>query len=75
MRHFLKLCFARDIVTRAGFTALPVGTLLMVINHGDVILTGQIETIRLFKIILTFLVPYTVSTMSSVSTILSMRRE
>jgi len=75
VRHFLKLCFSRDIVKRASFTALIVGAVLMVINHGDVLLTGQLETSRLFKIILTFLVPYTVSTISSVSTIVSMRKE
>jgi fructose-specific phosphotransferase system IIC component len=75
MRDFLILCVSRSIVRRAGFTALMVGTVLIIINHGDVLLTGQVDASRLFKMILTVLVPYIVSTVSSVSTIRSMRRE
>lgn len=75
MRDFLMLCVSRSIVRRAGFTALLVGTGLIIINHGDVLLTGQVDASRLFKMILTVLVPYVVSTVSSASTILSMRKE
>ena len=75
MREFLKLCFARSVVRRAGVTALVVGTILILINHGDALLNGQMDTSRLSKIILTALVPYLVSTVSSASSILSMRKE
>ena len=75
MRDFLILCFSRSIVRRASFTALVVGTVLIIINHGDVLLTGQVDASRLFKMILTVLVPYMVSTISSASTIWSMRKE
>lgn len=75
MREFLMLCVSRNIVRRASFTALVVGTVLIVINHGDVLLTGQVDASRLFKMILTGFVPYVVSTVSSASTIRSLRNE
>ncbi len=75
MKEFLSLCFTRQIVKRASVTALVVGAILIAINHGDALLSGQIDTSRLFKIILTVFVPYIVSTVSSASAILSMRKE
>ena len=75
MRDFLLLCVSRSIVRRASLTALTVGTVLIIINHGDVLLTGRVDANRLFKMILTVLVPYVVSTVSSASTIRSLRKE
>lgn len=75
MRDFVLLCFSRNIVRRAGFTALIVGAVLTAINHGDALLSGQVDGARLLKIVLTVTVPYLVSTVSSVSTILSMRKQ
>ena len=75
MGEFLGLCFEKSIVKRASITALVVGAILIAINHGDALLSGQVDTSRLFKIILTVLVPYIVSTVSSASTILSMKKE
>lgn len=73
MKEFLALCFTRRIVKRASVTALAVGAILIVINHGDALLSGQVDINRLFKIILTVFVPYIVSTVSSASSILSIR--
>jgi len=67
------LCISRSIVRRASITALVVGTLLIGINHGDALLQGEIDAGRMLKIVLTFFVPYVVSTVSSASTILSMK--
>jgi len=53
---------------RARLTSLIVGTILIAINHGPAILAGQLTGERIFQILLTFLVPYTVSTVSSVAT-------
>ena len=75
MMEFISLCFTKPVVKRAGITALVVGAILIIINHGDALLQGQMDTNRLFKIILTMLVPYIVSTTSSVSAILNMRKE
>ncbi len=75
MKEFLTLCFSRDITKRAVYTALVVGVILIAINHGDALLHGQMDTSRALKIILTFCVPYIVSTMSSALTILSMKKD
>jgi hypothetical protein len=72
-KEFLALCFGKTIIKRATLTSMIVGAILIAINHGDAILDGQVDANRLFKIILTVLVPYVVSTVSSASTILSMR--
>jgi energy-converting hydrogenase Eha subunit H len=46
--------------------AVIVGTLLMMINHGDIIFTGKVGLIDVLKILLTYAVPFLVSTYSSV---------
>ncbi len=73
MREFIELCFSRRIIRRASVTTLVVGGILIFINHGDALLSGQVDTNRLFKIVLTMFVPYIVSTVSSASTMLNMR--
>ena len=55
-------------VRRALVTALIVGALLIAINHGAAIISGQVTRTRIFQMCLTVLVPYIVSTVSSVST-------
>lgn len=75
MKTFLTLCFSKPIIKRASLTALVVGTILVAINYGDALLHGQINSSQLFKIILTVCVPYMVSTVSSASTILNMKKE
>ena len=55
-------------VRRAALTAAVVGTILVAINHGDAILNGTMTTGRVLRAALTVLVPYVVSTVSSVST-------
>ncbi len=41
----------------------------MLINHGDAILAGDLDPNRVLKMLLTYLVPYSVSTYASVSAI------
>jgi hypothetical protein len=53
---------------RASLTALIVGVVLIVINHGPAIVSGQLTRARLVQIGLTVFVPYIVSTVSSVAT-------
>lgn len=43
-----------------------VGVVLVLINHGDKLASGQITALTVFKMGLTFFVPYCVSTFSSV---------
>ncbi len=74
MTDFLSLCFTKPTVKRAILTALVVGAILIAINHGDAILRGEMNIDRWLKAALTVLVPYLVSTVSSASTLLSIRQ-
>ena len=67
--NFLTLAKRRDIQQRGFKTALLVGTILGVINYGDLILTDSMEKNHWFKLILTYLVPYSVATWASVQAI------
>lgn len=58
------------MVLRALKTALLVGVLLIAINHGDALLAGKVSTGRFFKMLLTFAVPYAVSTYASVAALM-----
>jgi len=64
---WLSLAVSRQVVSRALGYGLLVGTLLIVINHGDVLARGELDRTLLLKMALTPLVPYLVSTCSSVS--------
>lgn len=63
------------VVRRALKYALIVGTLLILINHGDAILRGEVSIDRLLRMGLTTLVPYAVSTLSSVEALRSAERD
>lgn len=65
--EWLKLAADSKVVIRALKMASIVGCVLAVINHGDAIYHGQMTGDRVFKIVLTFCVPYLVSTISSVA--------
>jgi hypothetical protein len=68
---FLALARSPRVVRRALLYALVVGAVLIAINHGDALLAGQVGAGRLWKMGLTVLVPYTVSTLSSVGALRS----
>ncbi len=68
----LPLIFRRDIVTRSLVIAVVVGTILNLINQGDV-LSGSVA-FNWIKCILTYMVPYCVSTYGAVTAILSMNK-
>lgn len=70
---FLSLALSAPVVRRALKYAVVVGAILITINHGDALLSGQVGAGRLFKMGLTVLVPYMVSTLSSVEAIRSRR--
>jgi hypothetical protein len=52
---------------RAIKVAAVVGTVLAGINHADTILTGQVTAVVAIKIVLTYLVPFSVSTYSALA--------
>jgi hypothetical protein len=66
MESWTELSTSRAVVRRAIAYAVVVGAILVVINHGDAILRGEVDAWRIVKMGLTVLVPYTVSTLSSV---------
>ena len=74
MREWLAVASERGIVLRACKYAVVVGAILITINHGDALLAGDVDARRLLKIGLTVLVPYVVSTLSSVGATLALRR-
>lgn len=55
-------------VRRAHLVALVVGTVLNIINHYDLIFGAALTWNVFLQIVLTYLVPYAVSTHSQVST-------
>ena len=57
----------KSIHLRALNIALIVGTLLCLINQGDIIISGNITNIQWTKLLLTYLVPYGVSLYSAIS--------
>ncbi|PSL19745.1 nitrate/nitrite transporter NrtS [Shimia abyssi] len=63
---FFAIARRRSVVRRAASVAIVVGIVLGMLNHGDAVLTGSVTDIQIVKICLTFLVPYSVSTYSSV---------
>jgi hypothetical protein len=63
---WFRLAASPSVMRRAVCFALVVGSVLAAINHGDAILDGSLTATQVWKIGLTYLVPYTVSTLSSV---------
>ena len=63
---FIQIATRRSVVKRASRVAIVVGIVLGLLNHGDAIVSGSFTGVHLAKICLTFLVPYSVSTYSSV---------
>ena len=68
-KHLIWLTTAAEpsILKRSLMVSAIVGTILMVINHGDVIVSGHISLLHLYKIGLSYLVPFLVSSYSSVA--------
>lgn len=63
---FITLAFSKPVMMRSLKVALLVGTLLALINHGENILSMNLSFQDFLKILLTYLVPYSVSTWSAV---------
>jgi len=73
--HWIALATSPSVVRRATVVAIVVGTVLVAINHGDAILRGELGVGRLLRIALTVMVPYCVSTYSSVSALRASARQ
>ena len=62
---FIRMSLCDGVPLMAFKTSLIVGTILIAINHGDLILSQQYPPA--WKIMLTYAVPYCVSTWGAVS--------
>jgi hypothetical protein len=69
VKEWLGVATRRDVVRRALAYAVVVGAILISINHGDALWRGELGEGRLLKMLLTVMVPYCVSTSSSVGAI------
>ena len=63
-KEFIELAISDGTPRKALFTACVVGTILTIINHLDTIILGDMPP--LIKIVLTYFVPYCVTTWGSV---------
>ncbi len=79
MKEWLTLVFGRAVVARGLKVAVIVSTILVAINQGDAIISGNLSAATAWKISLTYLVgllvPYCVSTYAGVSAIIAHREK
>ncbi len=62
LRTILAYCTERDTLVRSIKTALVIGTILAIINHGQELLTGHFSPQWVIPMLITYLVPFTVAT-------------
>lgn len=70
MREWCRLACQPSVVKRGLKFAVVVGAVLIAINHSDAIIRGDLHTSNYLKMGLTVIVPYVVSVLSSVGTML-----
>lgn len=74
LRIALPIFFSKPVALRAAKVALIVGIILAFINHGNVILSGNITLECWIKIICTCFVPYTVSSVTATLNIMEQQK-
>ena len=65
MRLFFQYAFMRSTVLRALKVACVITPILTVFNHYDKLMVGELGLHFWFQVVLTFIVPYCVSTYSA----------
>ncbi len=70
MANRIAIALRADVFLRSIKVAAIVGTILVGINQGDAILNGEFTPELAWKVPLTYMVPYLVSTYACVSSIL-----
>ena len=71
MTKYIGAALRPEVLSTALKLSILVGTILALINHGPEIFSLSLTTQNMFQILLTYLVPYGVSTYSSVKVILN----
>lgn len=65
-RAILSYILERDTILRSIRTALVVGSVLALINHGQQMLSGHFSPEWVVPMLITYLVPFTVATYSQI---------
>ena len=66
-RHLWCLLAHRALLKRSGIASVVVGSILLGLNQGDFLLSGQFHSALLWKAPLTYLVPFSVATWGAIS--------
>ena len=69
-QKLLKIASRNSILKKGLLISMVVGTLLNLINQGNLLLTNQLLEVSLFKLSLTYLTPFVVSVYSTATAIL-----
>ena len=69
MNHLIRIAASREVISTSLSVALVVGTILVAINYGDRIIARTVTRGDVLKMLLTYCVPYMVSTYASVKAI------
>lgn len=75
MRTYIEISFQKKIASTALKVAIVVGTLLNLINQWTAITTFDFEHISFAKLLLTYCVPYLVSTFSAAHAKINFKNE
>ena len=65
--HLQCILTSSSLVKRSAKASVIVGTVLLALNQGDFIIAGDFYTAMLWKIPLTYLVPFCVSSWGSIT--------
>jgi len=68
-KSWWAIALDREVIKRSLKTSLIVGSILAMINHGDALLALNMPLDRVIKMVLTYAVPYFVSTSASIGAI------
>ena len=71
LKKYLVLAVEPGIVKRGLKYSVVVGSVLVLINHGDSLFSGTLTRTQILKILLTYTVPYAVSSLSSIQALLA----
>jgi hypothetical protein len=74
-RRYLTLAVRPSIVLRGLKFSAIVGTILVLINHGDTLFTEGLSQTQVLQILLTYAVPYAVSSLSSIQSIIDQEHQ
>ena len=73
IREWMHIASRKPIVMRGLKYGIVVGSILIIINHGNAMAAGTVDATRMIQMVLTVLVPYCVSTASSVGAVIDQR--